>query len=386
MMATMDLRSDITEPKIMIDNFTLDDSDVPIIPTSPRTLRRNNFSKFIESNSARLSGNPSSDLLDAINMASKKLHSTPQLSEEKMDNEEYKIFENFLNVNHEVKRESEETKVKKNNRSRSNSPRKDRVVVNDSYKPQSMIKLSDQSPTQDTIKSPNDATKLSDQLPTQDTVNSTPLLNALNDKVHIVVVRKIEYTENEKVNNISRMVATLDLYKKKYKSIKLPTYSENTPHDTLLIYVNSAKSQVTQRKKLTKYKIMLVIFFFCIELAMIYIFNINPDKFTLNQLKNMDQYELILNELQEMDIERTVEEWSPFMRILWGIGMHLFIFMIAKIISKFCSVSTSELQKVISGFINGKSMSDLDVDDGEEESLINRIYGLFSAFTSGNFK
>src|SRR5688572_26644648 len=53
------------EPNIQINGISVEDEIIPVIPTSPRLLRKNNFGTFIRS-TQKTFGNPSDNLNDAI--------------------------------------------------------------------------------------------------------------------------------------------------------------------------------------------------------------------------------------------------------------------------------------------------------------------------------
>lgn len=319
-----------SNPIIEINGNTVRDEIIPVIPTSPRILKKNNFGTFIR-NVDKVIGNPSDNLNDAIQDVSGRRNRP------KEDTSTQNILLNFLDPK--------------------NSLHQREVEISNSFS-ESYIS----PPQKESLKESKEENKLNEEI------------------TKTVFVRKIDYSENDKVNNTDKLIATLDIYKKKYKTIKLPKYDSETSHDKLLIYVDCAKSQINQRKKICKYKLMLGGLFLGIELFMYYIINIDPENFTLNQLKNMDQYELIFYELHEIGIERVIEQWSPMLRILWIMGMHILIFFGAKMLSKIFGGNTSEMQTLISGFLNGKTVEDMDVDDGEEETLISKVYNIFKAF------
>jgi hypothetical protein len=311
---------DFMEPTVQINGNNIENEVIPLIPTSPRVLKKNNFGTFIRNN--KIFGNPSDNLKDAIQ----------DVSEKKVKSKDNELIQNTL------------------------------------------FKLLDTSKKDELLETVT--VKTTEKIPTK----LNELENTTDTKT--ILVRRIDYSEEEKINNTDKLIATLDVIKKKYKTIKLPKYDSETAYDKLLIYVECAKTQIKQRKKISKYKLLLGGLFLGIELFMTYILNMDPENFTLNQLKNMDQYEVIFNELQDIGIDRAVEEWSPLFRILWIMGIHILVFFGAKLLAKIFGGDIGELQKLISGFLNGKTIEDMDVDDGEEESMISKIYGIIKAFTS----
>lgn len=393
------IRTGFDNPSIEANGVRLQDKDIPVIPTSPRTVRHNNFGNFIRDNAKRITGNGSSDLIEVIRNATNKSEVKKQNG--KMSHHEDKsIFENFLGVRNILSENVKEIPVTISSDATEETPHNVlKEIANGNIiekKAEAIVeaRAETKAVTDEKAEAGVEAKAGAETKPkiTTETVTKakaeTKTEEIAKDKKNetrerIVVVQKIQYSESAKINNIDRLIATLDIYKKKYPSIKIPEGYKDAKHDRLMIYVESAKMQINQRKKLIKYKLFLGGFFFLIEVCMIYGFGIDPEGFTIKQLKNMDQYELILNELQDVEIEREIEKWSPLTRIMWSVGQQLVVFMVAMLISKLFKISTpTQIQEMLMGFFNGKSAEDLDVEDGEEESLITKLYGIFKAFTS----
>lgn len=381
------IRTGFDNPSIEANGVRLQDKDIPVIPTSPRTVRHNNFGNFIRDNAKRITGNGSSDLIEVIRNATNKSEARKQ-NGKISHHEDKSIFENFLGMRNILSENVKEIPVTISSDATEETPHD---VLKEIANGNIVEKKTDEkveANVKKDIKAEIGEKTETKQKTTTEVVAKTKAEEIAKDKKNetrerIVVVQKIQYSESAKINNIDRLIATLDIYKKKYPSIKIPEGYKDAKHDRLMIYVESAKMQINQRKKLIKYKLFLGGFFFFIEVCMIYGFGIDPEGFTIKQLKNMDQYELILNELQDVEIEREIEKWSPLTRIMWSVGQQLLVFMVAMLISKLFKISTpTQIQEMLMGFFNGKSSEDLDVEDGEEESLITKLYGIFKAFTS----
>lgn len=381
------IRTGFDNPSIEANGVRLQDKDIPVIPTSPRTVRHNNFGNFIRDNAKRITGNGSSDLIEVIRNATNKSEARKQ-NGKISHHEDKSIFENFLGMRNILSENVKEIPVTISSDATEETPHDVlKEIANGNIVEKKTDEKVEANVKKDIKAEIGEKTETKQKITTE-VVAKTNAEEIAKDKKNetrerIVVVQKIQYSESAKINNIDRLIATLDIYKKKYPSIKIPEGYKDAKHDRLMIYVESAKMQINQRKKLIKYKLFLGGFFFFIEVCMIYGFGIDPEGFTIKQLKNMDQYELILNELQDVEIEREIEKWSPLTRIMWSVGQQLLVFMVAMLISKLFKISTpTQIQEMLMGFFNGKSSEDLDVEDGEEESLITKLYGIFKAFTS----
>jgi hypothetical protein len=192
-----------------------------------------------------------------------------------------------------------------------------------------------------------------------------------------IFVRRIELTEEQKTVNVGRIFKTLEIYSKKYKSIQIPKYDKDTDYDRLLLITDYTRQQIEHRKKIGKYKLLLGVFFMLIELFIIYILEFKDIKFVESQLEKMDQYELILNEWSnDREVEEVMKKVSTFTSIFKTMGQNFGVFFVAKIIGKLFNRDTTEIEKMISSFIQGKSIEDLNVEAGEEETMISSVYNI----------
>lgn len=347
-------------PDITINGNKIEDDQINAIPLSPRSINRSAFVDHLRSN-------PIINPIEKIGSLFESIKNIEQRETRRSNVNIFKEIEELEDIKEEPIKEPEikldpEWSIEERNR----------VLLNNFSQEELYNMLSD---------------KLFER-----NIKSNILVSIRNDKnrqygrismkedenvvTKYVFVRKVKLTEEQKIDNTDKILEQLKLYKKKYPSIEIPKYDKDTEYDRLLLILECVKRQTDRRKKLSKYKLILGAIFMGIELFFLFIIKVNPGNFVESQLKNMDQYELILNEIGDEEIEEIIENASPFWKIMKTMGLNMLIFVLSLGVSKMFGRDTSEITRIVSGFINGKSMQDISVDEGEEESLINNIYNV----------
>jgi len=376
------------QPTITVDGKRIEEDEIKDIPLSPRSLKKNTFDDHIKSFSG----------IEVLDKIFNDQNNTDLFGSIKNANRNYKKKEDEFNIFKEIdeyderlreevdKRVSEENDKQINeeevNKSKSNEPQK------------SDCKDVSHESLSELIKSfsEDELYNILSNVSFEKRINSEILVSIRNDKniqrgrttdydptikYIYVYVKKVKLSNEQEVANKNKILKSLEIYSKKNKSLPLPKYDKDTEYDKLLLILYGARLEIQHRRKIGKYKVILSLVFMGIELFMLYNMKIDLGNFAETQLKNMDQYELIFNEFDDKGIEGTIEEMSPGIKLMWNIGTNIIIFIITFAISKFTGRTIDgDMQSKISGFFNGKSIQDMDINSGEEDDMIGSLYNL----------
>lgn len=373
-----------TEPEVTINGKVFNTDDLQHIPLSPRKLRKGFSENINPIQEDVLSSNNLFESLKKVDMKQKNVKQETKQSEEfnklneldkKIDEitEELKSNDNIkINLNDGQLEEENNNLIKKFSIKELNSILKNIIIERDGIHSDLILQIRDARKTQ--------------------YERRVDIKEKTNYKY--IFVKRIQLTEEQKTVNLDRIHKTLEIYSKKYKSIQIPKYDKDTDYDRLLLITDYVKQQVDHRKKIGMYKLLLGVFFMGIELFIIYVIEFKDINFVESQLKKMDQYELILNEWSnDKEVEQMMEKVSSFTSIFKIMGKNFGLFFISKIIGKVFNRDTIEIEKMISTFIQGKSIEDLNVEDGEEETMLSSIYSvgknllsMYMSNKSGGFK
>lgn len=356
------------EPDITINGKSFNTDNLDKIPSSPRKLRRG-FTENIKNNPINEDILNSNDLFESIkrveNQKKKKQKEEEDSKFNRLNEIDRQIDEitNELNSNDNIKLTVNESELENENNNlikkfsikELNIILKNIIIERDGIHSDLLLSIRDSRKTQ--------------------YERRVDIKQKINYKY--IFVKRIELTEEQKTVNLDRIFKTLELYSKKYKSIQIPKYDRETDYDRLLLITDYVKQQIDHRKKIGKYKLLLGAFFMGIELFIIYVLEFKDVKFVESQLQKMDQYELILNEWSnDKEVEQVMKRVSSFTSIFKVMGQNFGVFFVAKIIGKLFNRDTTEIEKMISTFLQGKTIEDLNVEDGEEETMISSLYNI----------
>jgi hypothetical protein len=209
-------------------------------------------------------------------------------------------------------------------------------------------------------------------------IKSKPIVDE-KEEIKKVNVKKKAFSEDERTRSTTRTLANLAIMKKNFPSVIVLDYHEGTPLEKLLVILEEGRHQIRVRKNASKYKIILALGFIFLEFFFSSVLNFKMDQFAVTQLENIHVYDPILNELGEFNPSKITENWRPEMRILGVIVFNIVVFFFAKLITNALGGSVQSMQKMISGFIIGKNVEDIESCKDESKEFAS-IGGLLNTF------
>ena len=153
-------------------------------------------------------------------------------------------------------------------------------------------------------------------------------------KKEMVDIGHLAMNDQEKEDAKRELLFKFELLKKSYKTDNIPEFSIHSDYDTMKRSYESTVRTLSLDKAVDDYKKYLAYAFIGMEFVLGYVFKLDMNGFSRQQMISMSSYERLLIELGEKSYVPTGSKWPVEIRLLFLVVMNTAVFLIGRMMLK----------------------------------------------------